>query len=169
MRQEFLRPHDIGVLLYLFFASKPTFREISRDVGLSLGESHNAVKRLELARLVSSIEARPNARGTLELLTHGVPWVFPGVPGTPVRGVPTGPELPTSDPVDRWVWPSAAGTARGMAVSPLVPAFVDQADRHPPLYRMLRNVDTLRIGRARDRAAAASWIESVLLGHGDAD
>ena len=46
-----LRPHDVCVLLQFALKPQMTFRDLSDLVGLSLGEVHNATKRLAVSRL----------------------------------------------------------------------------------------------------------------------
>jgi hypothetical protein len=72
-KQEYLRPHDVPVLLQLSIGHVETFRQLAAAVGLSLGESHAAVKRLELARLVLFQERSLNRAAALE---------FPDLGGT---------------------------------------------------------------------------------------
>ena len=134
------------------------FRELAEKVGLSVGESHNSVKRLEVARLFQSHQHAANVPALTEFLVSGVPYVFPGELGAETRGVPTAHSGPVLSEVlssmDMVVWPSAEGDARGLALAPLCRAAPGMARWNPPLYRWLTIVDALRIGRARDRGIA---------------
>ncbi len=84
-----LRPHDVCVLLQYTLTPEVPFRELSKLVGLSLGEAHNATKRLEASRLVPHGGGTVNASGSVEFLMSGVPYAFPGILGPEARGVPT--------------------------------------------------------------------------------
>lgn len=166
VKQESLRPHDVAVLLQLALRPRDTFRELAAGVGLSLGETHNAVKRLELARLASKEQGSVNGQGMWEFLSFGVPYVFPAQVGAERRGIPTGfaatslaSEVPEAD---RLVWPSARGTARGPSLTPLCPGVSDVWEENSDLYELLVLVDAVRVGRARERAMARDRLEQVV-------
>jgi hypothetical protein len=61
------------------------------------------------------------------------------------------------------VWPSATGEASGPAVTPLVPNAVELVQRAPRVADLLAVVDALRVGRARERAAAVDALTEQLL------
>jgi hypothetical protein len=162
-RQEYLRPHDVPVLLQLSLSEVETFRQLAAAVGLSLGESHAAVKRLELARLVLFEKRSVNRTAALEFLISGVPYAFPPILGPPTRGIPTafsGPllarEVPSSETV---VWPAHGGSARGSSLVPLSPSAINVWESNPDLYDMLTLVDAVRVGRARERKLARQYLE----------
>lgn len=81
------------------------------------------------------------------------------------RGVPTAyaaPPLnaiiaPSGDPVP--VWPSPAGTARGLSLAPLYPSVPQAALRDPKLYALLVLFDAIRSGQARERNAARELLD----------
>jgi hypothetical protein len=161
MRQIALRPADVAVALELALRPDQGLVPLATAVGLSLGEVHNAVRRLRQARLV-----RPDARHVVapalaDFLVHGVPYAFPGEGGPVVRGVPTahaGPPLASLFRGDPVVWPSADGSVRGESLVPLYPAAPRLAGRVPDLYELLTLVDAVRVGRARERAKAAALL-----------
>lgn len=163
-----LKPHDVCVALQLAITPRFTFRDIAEAVGLSVGESHNSVGRLEGARLFQPHLDSVNIQGLLEFLVSGVPYAFPGVLGPETRGVPTahfGPAFESIAAVDPVVWPSVKGRARGLSLPPLCKAAPDFMERNEVLYRMLTIVDALRIGRARDRAIARDLLVRELGAH----
>ncbi len=163
-----LKPHDVCVALQLVITPRFTFRQISEAVGLSVGESHNSVGRLEVARLFQPHQDTANVPGLLEFLISGVPYAFPGVLGPETRGVPTahsGPAFESIASVDPVVWPSAKGQARGLGLPPLCKAAPAFKERNEVLYRWLTIVDALRIGRARDRGLARDLLKRELTTH----
>ena len=169
-----LRPHDVCVALQLVLTPRFSYRELARDVGLSLGEAHNSVKRLEQARLFLPEPGMVNIPALLELLVHGVPYVFPGQIGPDVQGVPTahsGPVLAKHlSGADTIVWPSANGDVRGQALVPLCASAPELVRHNEALYRWLTLVDALRVGRARDRRLAEEILRGELrqqAGHRD--
>lgn len=166
MRQESLRPHDVCVLLALALQPVVTYRELAQVVGLSLGETHNASKRLELARLAAPGKAPVSKRGTLEFLSFGVPYVFPAQVGSPMRGIPTAfsappiaSEIRSSEPI---VWPSARGTARGPSLVPLSGVVEHIWESNKQLYHLIALVDAIRVGRARERSLARESLQNFL-------
>lgn len=164
LSQTSLRPHDMCVALQLVLTPAFSYRELAHDVGLSLGEAHNSVKRLEQARLFLPEPGSVNVPALLALLVHGVPYVFPGQLGPDTQGVPTahsGPALADElSRADAIVWPSADGAIRGQALVPLCASAPDLVRHNEALYRWLTLVDALRVGRARDRRLA----EEILRG-----
>lgn len=162
LKQEYLRPHDVTVILALTLQPYTTFRELAAVVSLSLGETHNSVKRLELARLAQLGET-PNVSGLLEFLISGVPYSFPAQLGPPTRGVPTAfSALPLNDEFishDVVVWPDPKGDARGYSVTPLSPVVARISRQNADLYRLLALIDAVRIGQARERARARMYLE----------
>ena len=161
-----LRPHDVAVALQLVLSPGMTYPAIARALRLSLGESHNAVRRLIAARLVRKDERAVNRAALLEFLTGGVPYAFAVEPGPVTRGVPTAHSAPPLnaefDAADAFVWPSAEGQRRGSSVEPLWPGAPEVADTDERLYRLLAVVDALRVGRARERQRARKYLQDML-------
>ncbi len=165
-----LRPHDICVLIQFALTPELTFRELARLVGLSLGEVHNATGRLAVSRLVPPGGGAINASACMDLLVSGVPYVFPGELGPETRGVPTahsGPMLREQFPEAQLVvWPSIEGVARGLSLVPLCQRAPEMAAANHDLYEWLTLVDSIRIGRARERTMAKDALQQRLLGRG---
>jgi len=165
-KQEHLRPHDVTVLLQLAIRPNTTFRELAAQVALSLGETHNAVKRLELARLIMFNEQSVNYSAAREFLISGVPYAFPAQVGAPSRGIPTAfsaspfaGEFPSEQVV---VWEDHRGDRRGDTLVPLSASVGDIWERNPQLYSLLTVVDALRVGRSRERKRARQHLEHEL-------
>jgi hypothetical protein len=154
------------VALQLTLTPEAPFRELAHLVGQSLGETHNATKRLEIARLYQPHQRDVNKSALVEFLVSGVPYVYPGELGPETRGVPTahsGPVLKeVMAGVDVVVWPSLDGNARGLSLAPLCASAPGTISTNPPLYRWLTVVDALRIGRARERGLARRVLESEI-------
>jgi DNA-binding Lrp family transcriptional regulator len=165
-RPLYLRPHDVAVVLQLLLSPEVSFAELARRTGVSVGEAHNAVKRLEKTPLLSRKGRRPSSARLLDFLLHGVPNVFPGELGPEARGVPTshsGPDLREELVFEREiVWPSVNGSRRGQTLVPLVADAPELAEANPELYRLLALVDALRVGRARERELASSMLRERL-------
>ncbi len=166
MSSKTLRPGDVAVAFQLLLTPTAPYADLARRVHLSVGETHNAVKRLTQARLVSQRDRRVALRPFYELLVSGVPYVFPAELGPETRGVPTAhaaeplaKEILSDEVV---VWPSAKGSKRGQSISPLYPGAPDTAEDNPELFRLLALTDALRIGRARERQLAKEFLRKAV-------
>ena len=109
-----------------------------------------------------------NRRACVDFLISGVPYVFPGEFGPEVRGVPTAHSAPIFreqfPDAEMVVWPSVQGAVRGLSLTPLCRNAPNTAVSNPALYEWLTVVDSLRIGRARERKMAREFLEQRLLG-----
>lgn len=154
-------PIDVAVAIVLVEHPGMKFESIAQLLGISVSKAYDAVQQLVAVGLVLPEGRRVNRLAFLEFLEHGLRYVFPAKPGNVRRGVPTahaGPPLAKEfdDGDDVYVWPSPDGSARGRAIEPLVPKARDLPERAPQIYETLSLVDALRVGRARERAAALS-------------
>src|SRR4051812_15048313 len=161
-----LRPQDVVVALQLGLTPEAQYADLGHRLGLSTAETHNAVRRLQKARLLSAGRRTVIIPSLQEFVSCGVPYAFPAELGSETRGVPTAYSAPpladsfgTADPV---VWPSLDGVARGQSLIPLLPSAPRLAKSNPQLYRLLALVDALRIGRARERSQAKVLLEAAL-------
>lgn len=171
-RQPTLKAQDLYVLLALaaWGEESITYPELAAFAGLSMSEVHGALKRAEQARLLFFDAKRPTIikPAFKEFLFHGAKYAFPPARGTMVGGVPTAYAAtplsthisPSADPPP--VWPSAQGSIRGIALTPLYPTVPDAALRSPALYENLALFDALRSGNARERALAQKLFEERL-------
>jgi hypothetical protein len=114
---------------------------------------------------------RPNVTGIVELLVHGLKYVFPPSRGQLTRGMPTSYAAPPLDeliakndePVP--VWPDPDGKARGTSFEPLYRTVPYAASRDAALYELLALADALREGRARERKLAEDLLREKLREH----
>lgn len=159
-RGNMLSSIDIAVAVVLAEHPGAKFEQLSEDLGISVSKAFGAVGRLTKAGLMLPQGRRVDRLALLEFLEHGMRYVFPAEPGHMKRGVPTahsGPilsrEIDGGDEI--YVWPAPNGTARGRAISPLVPKASELPVRSPSAYEALSLVDALRVGRARERERAS--------------
>ncbi len=165
---SYLRAHDVAVALQLCLQPGLAYRALAEAVGLSQGETHNAVQRLVAARLVRSETRAVHRTALLDFICCGVPFAYATSLGPETRGVPTAhaapPLISDFSGTDAVVWPSASGKVRGAAVEPLYAAAPASARRNPALYELLTLVDALRVGRARERQRARTILRERLQG-----
>lgn len=178
----YLKGQDIlaSLLLSLGMGPRWTYAELARELGMSVGGAHMAVRRArEAGLLVGDPDGadKPAARRKtlLAFLEHGVPIAFHTSPGKLVRGVPTAHSAPplvgriaASSSELPLVWPDAEGTVRGRRVEPLYRSAPGIARRNPQMYELLALIDALRCGAARERALAVEQLRTRLL-HAPAD
>lgn len=169
-----MRPQDIVVLL------KKTTSEgkdmLNKDLAISLGisasEISEALERCRIANLVDASKKRVQALALKDFLTYGVRYVFPAQPGSVVRGVPTAVSAsPIKDAINGgsevFVWPYKNGTMRGQSIEPLYSSVPEAVGKDEELYRLLVIVDTLRMGRVREREVALVELEKCLNAYGE--
>ena len=172
-----LKPQDILVLLKLSIErERPTYLRLAQQLHLNPSEVHASVKRARAAHLLQGPPAqeRVNRSGLLELLLHGLRYVFPPEKGALTRGVPTAYAAsplkeqiaPDGEPVP--VWPYAKGTVRGYSFSPLHKNAPLAALEDQRFYELLALVDALREGRARERELAGRELKLRLEASGHA-
>lgn len=145
-----------------------TYESLAADLGMSASGVHAAVARASASGLLHPKTHAPIKPALLELLVHGVRYVFPAVMGRRQRGIPTGPSAAplvrhlASTEQSPLVWPYARGDARGESIEPLYETVPGAASRDAKLYAMLATVDGLRVGGARVREVSARVLEELL-------
>jgi hypothetical protein len=163
-----LKPQDLLVALKL--VAHPgmhwTYKELASSLCMSASEVHQAEKRLERSRLYNSLTRRVVRQHLKEFLVHGVRYAFPAEEGDLSQGVPTAwSAAPLAGAIVGAaiaVWVSSRGSARGIAIRPLYKTAPDAALNDPSLHEWLALVDTLRVGRARERQLAETEISRRL-------
>jgi hypothetical protein len=163
MKQERLGVGDLAVALALGIEPAAPLKRLSDLTCRSIGEVHNAERRLRAARLL-----RPDSRAVereplLRFIQWGVPHAFPATLGAMAVGVATAQLHPMNGEPEEaeFVWPAAGGQTRGQAFTPPYPRAPQLLATNPQLRHLLSLVDLVRIGGARDQAAAISEIERL--------
>lgn len=166
-----LRTQDLLVCLHLGLVSNSQFQfgyaQIAESLQMPISTAHRAVQRAVAAKLLDANHQviLPNL---VELLVHGIRYVFYPELGSSSRGVPTGAAAPGLDErlavtsENSPVWPHPKGRARGHILAPLHPSVPEVALTNHSLYTALAAVDLIRIGTARERAVAAEVLQELL-------
>ncbi len=133
--------------------------------GLSASEVHAAVSRARQAGLMAKYLA--NRDGFVELVVHGVRYVYLVERGPLTRGVPTAHGAPPLDDVIRStspppVWPDPEGAVRGEAFAPLYKGACIAAKHDQRMYQGLALIDAIRGGRARERDRASDLFAKLV-------
>jgi len=152
-----LKPQDIVVCLKLATWPDDNWRyeTLAFSLGLSVSETHAAIKRLRWARLLDGTSKRPLRRNLLEMLNSGIKYFYTAQSGGQVTGLPTAfsaspliehlakPDFPL------FVWPYAEGTTYGIALQPLYRTVPMAALQDKQLYELLALTDAMRIHAPR--------------------
>lgn len=160
-----LKGQDIVVLVELL-AVEPdwTIRGLGEGVDLAPGPVHRSLSRLADARLYDAKRRRVILGAAEEFLLYGLRFVFPAHPQGEVRGDATAwaaaplKDLLASVDVLPPVWPTADGSVRGLALTPLHPGAVKAARARPETGERLALLDALRAGDARVRGLAVEQL-----------
>lgn len=165
-----LKAQDVVVVLKLaaLRGETWTYSSLASALGMSASSVHESVQRASISGLLDPHELRPVRGALLELLVHGLRYVFPAERGRATRGVPTATsaaplaEALAADDAPALVWPDARGTLRGEAITPLHPTVPRATRSDPRLHALLAVVDALRVGSAREREVAARVLGELL-------
>ncbi len=164
--QENIRPQDVVILLKIIALGEQEWfhHTLAHDIGIS--QSEVSQKRSRYAGLIDESRKKVMKMALLELLEHGIRYVFPQRPGALVRGIPTAHSASPLNKViqsdENYVWPSAKGQVRGQAVIPLYPSVLEAIEKDSQLYELLALVDAIRVGRAREVQLAKKELEKRL-------
>ena len=170
MSASSLKPQDLVVALK--FACHPgrpwNYASLAEELCISSSELHASVRRLRDCRLWNPVLKRVDRAALRNFLVLGLVHVFPAIPANTVRGMPTGigaaPLVAKflAGAQDQLVWPHPDGSARGRRVDPLYKRVPEAAAKDAALYELLALADGLRVGRARERNAAAEELNKRL-------
>ncbi len=166
-----LKPQDILILLKVHLWKERDWRyvDMAKSLTMSASEVHGSLKRSEESKLYNPLKKEPIAPNLLELVVHGLKYMYPVEPGRIVRGMPTAHGInPLKEQIasagEPYVWAYAKGTVRGVAIEPLYKAVPYAAAQDRELYELLGLVDALRVGRVREKQLAAEFLEQRLMG-----
>jgi hypothetical protein len=138
-------------------------KHLSKVSCRSIGEVHNAERRLRAARLLRPDSRTVEREPLLRFIHWGVPHAYPPALGAMAIGVATAQLHPIDgEPAEaEFVWPDAGGRTRGQSFAPPYPRAPQLVTANPRLRSLLALVDLIRIGGARDQAAAIAEIERI--------
>ena len=147
-------------------------KDVAQSLGISPAEISDAMERCRIAQLVDNDKVHVNTLALKDFLVYGIRYVFPAVTGRVMRGVPTSVSAsPIKEQIaqvkDVYVWPYKKGTMRGQAITPLYPTVPEAVANDEELYKLLVIVDTLRMGRAREREIAISELDKSFVQYGE--
>ena len=156
-----MKPQDLLILLKKMTHSgkELSCRGLAASLGMNPSSVSESLERSKKAQLVDRNKKRINTLALQGFLVHGVQYVFPVEAGRVGRGVPA---YISASPIkellshsnESYVWHDVKGTARGQQIQPLYTTVLQAIKDDNELYQLLVIVDTLRMGRAREREIA---------------
>ena len=155
-----LKSQDIVLLLKIISMNDPVWNQkpTAAALGMSQSELSESVRRSKYAGLLDPTGKTVMKHALLQLLEHGIAYVFPQRPGSLVRGVPTAHSSPPLNKLiqsgELYVWPYAKGKTKGLAIQPLYPSVPEAAEQDTLLHELLSLTDTLRVGKVREKELA---------------
>lgn len=169
-----MRPQDIVVLLKKITSEGKDMlnKDLAVSLGISASEISEALERCRIASLVDISKKRVQVLALKDFLVYGLGYVFPAQPGAVVRGVPTAVSAsPIKDKINGgsevFVWPYKKGSVRGQSIEPLYSSVPEAVGKDDELYKLLVIIDTLRMGRVREKEVAIAELEKFLNAYGE--
>lgn len=159
-----MRPQDVVILLKIASAKTEPWlaKDIATDLYISSSEVSESLNRSKMAGLLDSSKKKLMRQAFLQFVEYGLKYVFPAIPGSIVRGMPT---AHSASPLDKlvqggegFVWPDAHGVSRGQSIEPLHQGVVEAAKKDDVLYELLALTDAIRIGKSREKKLAIDEI-----------
>jgi len=150
---------------------KWSFQSQGEALGVSASQCHLSYKRLVAAKLVDSDQRLAIRRNLLELLVHGVKYLFPAEPAEIVKGIPTAHSAPfwegklIAPEGSKLVWAHPRGRIKGARVEPIYKTVPEVARQDKKVYAILALVDSLRLGKPREKAEASKILEEIIYAH----
>ena len=174
MKQSVMRPQDVVVMLKMLADAEvvETMTSIAESLCISQSEVSGALERCRIAKLVNETKKRLNVLALRDFLVSGLQYVFPAIVGPIVRGVSTyisaSPIMETvSADGESYVWPYKKGSSRGTSIIPLYSTVPEAVQKDMELYKLLVIVDTLRVGKTREREVAIKELDKYLKHYAD--
>jgi hypothetical protein len=168
-RQVCLRPLDVVILLKRITpaGSRMNGKQLAASLVVSEAVVSIAMDRCRMAGLVDAEKKRVNVLALRDFLVYGIRYCFPAQPGGLSRGVPT---ASSAQPLNRtlssnsegFVWKDPKGSERGQTIVPLYENVSAAIKNDADFYALLAIVDSLRIGKTREREAAADELEKYI-------
>lgn len=161
-----MRPQDVVILLKKTTSAGKDLlnKDIASSLKISASEVSEALERCRIAKLVDRNKQKVNIMALEEFLIYGLKYVFPVLPDSIVRGIPTAfSASPIKEQIsqgkEKYVWAYNKGKERGQGIEPLYWTVPEIINDDTELYELLVIADTLRIGKIRETEIATSELK----------
>ena len=164
-----MRPQDIAILLKIISLGNQDWNliKLSSLLKISLSEISESLNRSQLGGLIDSSKKHVNRNNLIEFLEHGIRCVFPVIPGTLVRGIPTAhshheiKKFIISE--NNFVWPDNNGEVMGLMIEPLYQKIIEPVKDDALFYIMVAMVDAIRFGKQREKKIVIQELKKHIL------
>jgi len=160
LSKQIMKPQDVVVLLKIIATDNQDWLQVTLAQSLKMSQSEisQAVARARYSGLMDENGKDVMRQSFMDFLQYGLSVVFPARPGAMVRGMPTAHSVsPLNQMIESseiYVWPWAKGETRGQGIAPLYGTLPEAVLNDSKFYELIALVDTLRIGRVRERNLA---------------
>ena len=172
-KQAIMRPQDVVILLKKISRNGRHMngKQLAASLNISASEVSMAMERNKTAQLVDSTKERINILSLRDFIIYGLKYCFPAQPGRIVRGIPTASSAsPMKEAIvsnrESFVWKDSSGSVRGQSITPLFPNVVKKVSEDADFYALLAIVDSIRIGKSRERNTAIELLDKYLQAYG---
>ena len=162
-----MRPHDVVILAKIIALGPANWyaKDVAYSLSISNSEVSESLHRSQYAGLIDSSKRYVFKQALLDLLVHGLKYVFPQQPGAIAVGMPTAHSAPvlaeklvSQEP---YVWPDPEGTVRGQAIEPLYSTVPAACRKDQRLYDLLASIDAIRVGKVREQNLAKDLLKKL--------
>lgn len=166
-----LKAQDVTILLKVISLENRSVNWntilLSRELLISQSEISEGLERCRFARLIDERKKHVHRQSVFEFVIYGVRFAFPVQPGPVTSGIPTAhsakPLAEHFKSTEQYVWEDWEGTARGESIKPLYKTMSKAALLDGLFYELLALVDSIRIGRTREKQMAEKELKKRIL------
>jgi len=164
-----MKPQDIFILFKILSKGDNEWfhHTIANELYVSQSEVSESLKRSLYSGLIDSSKKNVSKLSLLDFIEFGIKYVFPQRPGPIARGIPTVHSAPPLNKLiistDKFVWPDSNGMVKGQSIVPLYKSVTKAVKSDPKLYEYLVLIDSVRIGRVREKKLAIELLRKKVL------
>ncbi|MBK8052790.1 MAG: winged helix-turn-helix transcriptional regulator [Saprospiraceae bacterium] len=162
-----MKRQDILILVWLCLQDKkPSQKEISEKLDISRAAVSYAIERCIELNLLDRKKYQVRKQALLEFIFYGLPYIYPAVIGSIVKGIPTGVsafplnQLFSNEP--GYVWATDRATHTGINIEPLYPSIPAIVLGDARMYEACSLIDAIRIGHTRERVEAYRRLKEII-------
>lgn len=151
-----MRPQDIVILLKIIALGEESWykKDLATQLYISNSEVSESLNRSVIGELIERDKKTVRKDELLVFLVYGIKHVFPAVPGSLQRGMPTAYSAPLLEKDfvvdDPYIWPAKGYSTKGIVIPPLYDTVPKACSEDAALYELLVLVDALRVSKKNE-------------------
>lgn len=168
-----MNPQDLLILLKIFLWNdgKWSTASLGKTIGLSKSQVHYGIKRCIDVGLIGKKTLQPNPKLLLELIEHGIKFMFPPAWKENALGIPTSYSTDPLieliiNPGSQIIWETKSGLTKGVALKPIYQTVPESCLKDRQLYDYFSLIDAYRSGRAREKSLALTELKKRINARG---